>query len=69
MVGGIPIAVRHIESIIRMSEARAKISLRDHVRTDDIDFAIEMMLTSFLQSQKMSVSRQLTKKFDKYKVR
>ena len=52
-----------------MSEARAKISLRDHVRTDDIDFAIEMMLTSFLQSQKMSVSRQLTKKFDKYKVR
>lgn len=69
MVGGIPIAVRHIESIIRMSEARAKISLRDHVRTDDIDFAIEMMLTSFLQSQKMSVSRQLSKKFDKYKVR
>jgi DNA replication licensing factor MCM2 len=69
VVGGIPIAVRHIESIIRMSEARAKISLRDHVRTDDIDFAIEMMLTSFLQSQKMSVSRQLTKKFDKYKVR
>lgn len=52
-----------------MSEARAKISLRDHVRTDDIDFAIEMMLTSFLQSQKMSVSRQLSKKFDKYKVR
>jgi len=69
VVGGIPIAVRHIESIIRMSEARAKISLRDHVRTDDIDFAIEMMLTSFLQSQKMSVSRQLSKKFDKYKVR
>jgi DNA replication licensing factor MCM2 len=69
VVGGIPIAVRHIESIIRMSEARAKISLRDHVRTDDIDFAIEMMLTSFLQSQKMSVSRQLSKKFDKYKVK
>jgi DNA replication licensing factor MCM2 len=50
VVGGIPIAVRHIESVIRMSEAHAKIHLRDHVRTDDIDFAIEMLLESFLQS-------------------
>lgn len=69
VVGGIPIAVRHIESVIRMSEAHAKIHLRDHVRTDDIDFAIEMLLESFLQSQKVSVSRQLSKKFEKYKTR
>ena len=47
-VGGIPIAVRHIESVIRMSEAYAKIHLRDYVRSDDIDFAIDMMLESFL---------------------
>lgn len=40
VVGGIPIAVRHIESVIRMSEAWAKMHLRDHVRTDDIDNAI-----------------------------
>jgi DNA replication licensing factor MCM2 len=50
MVGGIPIAVRHIESVLRMSEARAKMHLRDYVRSDDIDFAIEMLLDSFLQS-------------------
>lgn len=50
VVGGIPIAVRHIESVIRMSEAWAKMHLRDHVRTDDIDNAIEMLLSSFLQS-------------------
>jgi DNA replication licensing factor MCM2 len=50
VVGGIPIAVRHIESVIRMSEAWAKLHLRDHVRTDDIDNAIEMLLSSFLQS-------------------
>jgi len=37
VVGGAPIAVRHIESVIRMSEAYAKMHLRDHVRTDDID--------------------------------
>lgn len=57
VVGGIPIAVRHIESVIRMSEAWAKMHLRDHVRTDDIDNAIEMLLNSFLQSQKISVMR------------
>jgi DNA replication licensing factor MCM2 len=50
VVGGIPIAVRHIESVLRMSEAHAKIHLRDYVRTEDIDFAIRMLLDSFLQS-------------------
>ena len=48
IVGGIPIAVRHIESVLRMSEAFAKINLRDYVRSDDIDQAIEMLLESFL---------------------
>jgi DNA replication licensing factor MCM2 len=48
IVGGIPIAVRHIESVLRMSEARAKMHLRDYVRSDDIDAAIEMLLDSFL---------------------
>ena len=37
VVGGIPIAVRHIESVLRMSESHAKMHLRDYVRTDDID--------------------------------
>ena len=68
-VGGIPIAVRHIESVLRMSEAHAKMHLRDYVRSDDIDFAIEMMLESFLQSQKLTVSRSLSSKFEKYKRR
>lgn len=48
VVGGIPIAVRHIESVIRMAEAHAKLHLRDYVRSDDIDVAIEMLLDSFL---------------------
>ena len=68
-VGGIPIAVRHIESVLRMSESHAKMHLRDYVRSDDIDFAIDMMLESFLQSQKLSVSRSLSKKLEKYKSR
>lgn len=48
MVGGIPIAVRHIESVLRMAESFAKMHLRDYVRSDDIDAAIEMLLDSFL---------------------
>ena len=64
--GGIPVAVRHIESIIRMSEASARMQLRDYVRDDDVDLAIDVMLRSFIQSQKYSVSRSLTKKFSKY---
>ena len=35
--GGIPIAVRHIESMIRMSEAHAKLHLRDHVTEEDVN--------------------------------
>eukprot|EP00347_Sterkiella_histriomuscorum_P014795 403359496 len=69
MVQGIPIAVRHIESVLRMAEAHAKIHLREYVRSDDIDVAIEMLLESFLQSQKLSVARQLAKRFEKYKTR
>ena len=49
--------MRHIESVLRMAEAFAKINLRDYVRSDDIDQAIEMLLESFLQSQKLSVAR------------
>merc|ERR1719473_876248 len=69
VVGGIPIAVRHIESLIRMSEGHAKLHLRDEVITNDINVAIEMLLDSFIQSQKSSVARQLQKKFEKYRQR
>ena len=48
VVGGLNIAVRHIESVIRMSEAHAKMHLRDYVRQEDIDFGIDMLLDSFL---------------------
>lgn len=48
VVGGIPIAVRHIESVLRMAEAYARMHLRDYVRSDDLDYAIDMLLESFL---------------------
>jgi DNA replication licensing factor MCM2 len=64
--GGVPIAVRHIESVMRMAEASAKMHLREHVRQDDVDQAIKVMLESFLQAQKASVRRQLQRSFRKY---
>jgi DNA replication licensing factor MCM2 len=40
--------------------------LRDHVRDDDVDMAIKVMLDSFLQAQKISVRKMLQKSFHKY---
>ena len=37
---GMPIAVRHLESMIRMSEARAAMHLREYVNDEDVDCAI-----------------------------
>lgn len=64
--GGVPIAVRHVESIMRMAEAHAKMHLRDYVRDDDMDAAIKMMLESFIVAQKFSVRRSLRRSFSKY---
>lgn len=62
----IPVAVRHLNSIIRMSEAHAKMHMRDHVRDDDVNVAISVMLYSFLQAQKFSVRTSLERGFRKY---
>ena len=64
--GGVPIAVRHIESIMRMAEANAKMHLRDYVRDDDMDASIRTMLHSFVHAQKFSVRRALNRSFAKF---
>jgi DNA replication licensing factor MCM2 len=64
--GGVPIAVRHVESMMRMAEAHAKMHLREYVRDDDMDASISMMLESFLAAQKFSVRRSLRKSFSKF---
>jgi DNA replication licensing factor MCM2 len=64
--GGIPVAVRHIESIIRMSEAHAKMHLRDYVTDDDVNVAIRVMVESFISTQKFSVKKALERQFSKY---
>jgi len=64
--GGAPMTARHVESIIRMSEAFARMELREHVLPKDLDNAISMMFESFAQSQKHQVAEELRVKFRRY---
>ena len=58
---GMPVAVRHIESIIRRSEAHAAMHLREQVIDVDVDAAISVMIKSFVATQKFGVQKQLQK--------
>jgi DNA replication licensing factor MCM2 len=49
MTHAMPVAVRHLESMVRMAEANARMHLRDMVEQQDIDMAIRIMLESFIQ--------------------
>lgn len=64
--GSIPITVRHIECMIRIAEAHAKIHLREYVNDDDINMSIRIVLESFIDTQKFSVRRQMKKQFARY---
>ena len=64
--GSIPITVRHIESMIRMSEAHARMHLREYVNEDDVNMAVRIMLESFIATQKFSIMRTMRKTFSRY---
>lgn len=61
--GSYPITVRHLESIVRMSQASAKMHLREYVRSDDVDLAIQVAVSSFVSAQKSSIKKQLERGF------
>jgi DNA replication licensing factor MCM2 len=64
--GGAPMTARHVESIIRIAEAFARMELREHVLPQDLDHAIGVMFESFSQSQKHQVAEELRQKFRRY---
>ena len=66
MTGSIPITVRHIESVIRISEAHARMHLREYVNEDDVNMAIRVAVESFVDTQKYSVTKTMRKNFAKY---
>ena len=63
---GINIVTRHLESLIRMSQASARMHLRNIVENQDLDIAIGIMLTTFIQTQKHNTQKQLKKSFQRY---
>lgn len=64
--GSLPITVRHLESMIRLAEAHAKMHLREYVRSDDVDMAIRVALDSFISAQKFSMMKILRRRFMKF---
>ncbi|OLN81138.1 DNA replication licensing factor mcm2 [Colletotrichum chlorophyti] len=64
--GAYPITVRHLEAIIRISEAFAKMRLSEYCNANDIDRAIAVTVESFVGSQKISCKRALARAFAKY---
>lgn len=64
--GGLPIAVRHLESMIRMSEAHARMHLRDRVTQADVNVAIKVMVESFISTQKYSQQRELQRQLRQF---
>ncbi|KAG5439766.1 hypothetical protein PCANB_000048 [Pneumocystis canis] len=61
VTGSYPITVRHLESIIRISEAFAKMHLSEYVKTQHIDAAIKVIVDSFVSAQKLSVKKSLSR--------
>ncbi|KAL3995080.1 MCM2/3/5 family protein [Acanthocheilonema viteae] len=64
--GSVAVTVRHVESLIRLAEAHAKMHLRSYVCSEDVDVAVRVILESFINTQKASVMRQMRKNFDRY---
>lgn len=64
--GSFPITVRHLESILRIAEAFAKMRLSPYVSSSDLDRAIKVVVDSFIGAQKISIRRQLQRSFMKY---
>ncbi|SPN99524.1 probable DNA replication licensing factor (nimQ) [Cephalotrichum gorgonifer] len=64
--GAYPITVRHLEAIIRISEAFCRMRLSDYCTAQDIDRAIAVTVESFVGSQKISAKKALARAFAKY---
>ncbi|KAF2267390.1 MCM-domain-containing protein [Lojkania enalia] len=64
--GAYPITVRHLEAIMRISEAFCKMRLSEYCSAQDIDRAIAVAVDSFVGSQKVSAKKALARAFAKY---
>ena len=61
--------VRHLEAIMRISEAFCKMRLSEYCTTQDMDRAIAVIVDSFVGSQKVSCKKALARAFAKYVIK
>ncbi|GFE54878.1 DNA replication licensing factor [Babesia ovis] len=66
--GGYPLTLRHIESVIRIAEANAKMRLSNQLNSSDVDMAIATLLESYISSQRHSVACKLAKEYSRYRM-
>ncbi|KAM3357404.1 DNA replication licensing factor MCM2-like [Capsicum galapagoense] len=66
---GISRAVRHIESMRRMSEAHPRMHLRQHITQEDVDMAIHVLLDSFIKALQTAIPTEKNLKFLLQKMR
>ncbi|KAL9584913.1 MAG: hypothetical protein Q9203_004467 [Teloschistes exilis] len=64
--GAFPITIRHLEAIIRISEAFCKMRLSEYCSSQDVDRAIAVTVDSFVGAQKVSCKKALARAFAKY---
>ncbi|TQS34863.1 hypothetical protein Golomagni_04739 [Golovinomyces magnicellulatus] len=64
--GAYPITIRHLEAIMRISEAFCRMRLSEYVSSQDVDRAIVVTIDSFVASQKISCKKALARAFAKY---
>ncbi|KAL9098093.1 MAG: hypothetical protein Q9163_006179 [Psora crenata] len=64
--GAYPITVRHLEAIMRISEAFCKMRLSEYCTSADVDRAIAVTVDSFVGAQKVSCKKALARAFAKY---
>ncbi|MCJ1343020.1 MCM DNA helicase complex subunit [Peltigera leucophlebia] len=64
--GAYPITVRHLEAIMRISEAFCKMRLSEYCTSQDVDRAIAVTVDSFVGAQKVSCKKALARAFAKY---
>ncbi|EPQ65193.1 hypothetical protein BGT96224_1979 [Blumeria graminis f. sp. tritici 96224] len=64
--GAYPITIRHLEAIMRISEAFCRMRLSEYVSSQDVDRAIVVTIASFVGSQKISCKKALSRAFAKY---
>ena len=58
--------IRHLEAIMRISEAFCRMRLQEYVSPQDVDRAIAVTIDSFVGSQKISCKKALARAFAKY---